>query len=141
MDIQTLSDELILYGIQEQMQDMYIYTFGRETTIYFRQSTRTQLYKKVPLEVAQQLIARFKYLGEMDVGEKRKAQLGAITYAVSDQAQRLRLSTVGDYRGQESMVIRFLHALTNTQLNYFFPEDAVFVQEKIQQEVGLYLFR
>lgn len=75
----------------------------------------------------------------MDVGEKRKAQLGAISYRIEDQEQRLRLSTVGDYRGQESLVIRFLHPLSNIQLDYFFPDDLPLIREKIQ-EAGLYLF-
>jgi competence protein ComGA len=75
----------------------------------------------------------------MDVGEKRKAQLGAITYLLPENKQRLRLSSVGDYRGQESMVIRFLHT-RHQQIGYFYPEDLSVIQEYVQQKVGLYLF-
>lgn len=139
MDIQVLSDELIAYGMAHHMQDLYIYSLGESGDILFRQSTTTEHYRHLPLATIQQLIARFKYLGEMDVGEKRKAQLGAITYQLDDVQQRLRLSSVGDYRGQESMVIRFLHS-TQRQMNYFFPEDLAVIQEQIQQKVGLYLF-
>lgn len=80
LDIQKLSDELIAYGMEHQMQDLYIYSVGEIGKLFFRQSMTTQLYRQLPLAIIQQLIARFKYLGEMDVGEKRKAQLGAITY-------------------------------------------------------------
>lgn len=138
LDIQTLSDELIRYGKEQQMQDLYIYASTEKTSLLFRRHAVKEEYRQVPLATAQQLISRFKYLGQMDVGEKRKAQLGAITYSLKEEVQRLRISTVGDYRGQESMVIRFLYDLTSVE--HFFPEDAKFIQNKIQQKVGLYLF-
>ena len=43
----------------------------------------------------------------MDVGERRKAQLGATTYLIGETKQRLRLSSVGDFQNRESLVIRF----------------------------------
>ncbi|KAF1301921.1 competence type IV pilus ATPase ComGA [Candidatus Enterococcus willemsii] len=140
MDIQTLSDTLISYGKEQHMQDLYLYPVGEETDIIFRRSTQTMVYQTISTDIANQLIARFKYLGEMDVGEKRKAQLGAISYPLDNEKQRLRLSTVGDYRGQESMVIRFLHENQHVKLDYFFPEDVPLIQQKVADEIGLYLF-
>lgn len=98
MTIEELSDELINYGSQHKMQDMYLYLLNEQATIYFRKNSQTVKHKEISNEQAQQLISRFKYLGEMDVGEKRKAQLGAISYLFKEHTQRLRLSTVGDYR-------------------------------------------
>lgn len=140
MTIEELSNHLIAYGRKYQMQDMYIYTAGEEATISFRQSGRIELYKKISADIAQQLISRFKYLGSMDVGEKRKAQLGAITYFIGEEQQRLRLSTVGDYQGKESLVVRFLHPLNTLKLDYFYPEDLPMIEKTIQNIAGLYLF-
>ena len=53
------------------------------------------------------------------MGERRKAQLGAVSYPLGDQLQRLRISTVGDYQGRESLVMRFLYPLTQEHLRYF----------------------
>lgn len=139
--IETISDELIAYGIEKRMQDLYIYFLNESVSIYYRKDQQMIPFEnELSVETAQKLIARFKYLGEMDVGEKRKAQLGAITYPLNVGEQRLRLSTVGDYRGKESLVVRFLHQLEKQQLGYFYPEDVGVIAETIQQKNGLYLF-
>lgn len=139
--IETISDELIAYGVQERMQDLYIYFLNEDASIYYRKDQEMFPFEKdFSVETAQKLIARFKYLGEMDVGEKRKAQLGAITYPLEEGEQRLRLSTVGDYRGKESLVVRFLHSLENQDVGYFFPEDVATIEGAMAQKNGLYLF-
>ena len=83
------------------MQDMYLYLREDKGVIQFRKNQEIASFKEVSPQIAQQLITRFIYLGEMDVGEHRRAQLGAISYPLHDEVQRLRLSTVGDYRGNE----------------------------------------
>lgn len=141
MQIETISDDLIAYGIEERMQDLYIYFLNEKASVYYRKDQQMIPFEdEVSVEVAQQLIARFKYLGEMDVGEKRKAQLGAITYPLPTCQPRLRLSTVGDYRGKESLVIRFLHDFNLQNLGYFCPEDVTLIEKNIYQKNGLYLF-
>ncbi|PDX59999.1 competence type IV pilus ATPase ComGA, partial [Faecalibacterium langellae] len=57
------------------------------------------------------LIGHFKFVAGMMVGEKRRSQLGSCDYDCGDgHLVSLRLSTVGDYRGLESLVIRILHS-------------------------------
>lgn len=141
MQVETISDDLIAYGIEERMQDLYIYFLNEKASVYYRRDQQMiPFINEVSVEVAQQLIARFKYLGEMDVGEKRKAQLGAITYPLPTCQPRLRLSTVGDYRGKESLVIRFLHDFNLQKLGYFCPEDVALIEQHVHEKNGLYLF-
>ncbi|HLQ40469.1 MAG TPA: competence type IV pilus ATPase ComGA [Tetragenococcus sp.] len=140
MPIEELSNQLIEFALKQQMQDMYLYLKKGKATIYFRKNAEMKLFKEVTLLVGQQLISRFKYLGEMDVGEKRKAQLGAISYLIADKVQRLRLSTVGDYQGNESLVVRFLYNLKDEEPAYFFTADTQLLQNEITQHRGLYLF-
>ncbi|KAF1299086.1 secretion system protein E [Enterococcus sp. JM4C] len=137
--IQQLSDELVIEGKIKQVQDVYVLPKGQEYQIIYRRNDQWQVQQQIEESLAEQLISRFKYLGQMDVGERRKAQLGACTYLVNGEVQRLRISTVGNYRQQESLVLRFLHAFGESQLLYFCPE----VLEKIREETnrrGLYLF-
>lgn len=119
MDIQAFSDELIHYGRQERMQDLAILPSGTQMEVIFSKSYLRKTYQVLTNEEAQQLITRFKFLGGMEVGERRKAQLGAVSYPLDDQLQRLRISTVGDYQGRESLVMRFLYPLTQEHLRYF----------------------
>ena len=140
MTIEELSDELINYGREQKMQDMYLYLLNEHAIIYFRKNAQLFKHKELSCEQAQQLILRFKYLGEMDVGEKRKAQLGAISYLIQGYTQRLRLSTVGDYQGNESLVIRFLYNLKQEKPAYFFPQDAELIQKKNSKRKGTISF-
>ena len=52
------------------------------------------------------VISHFKFIAGMNVGEKRRSQLGSCDYQHDGKVSSLRLSTVGDYRGHESLVIR-----------------------------------
>lgn len=140
MDIQGLSDELIHFGAAEAVQDLYIqYQQGRWAAV-FRKGQQLTVYQELEENCAKQLITRFKYLGEMDVGENRKVQLGAISYPLFEGGQqRLRLSVVGDYRTRESLVIRFLHPLKEAAVRYFIPEQQEVLAQAVSRR-GLYLF-
>ncbi|MGM0126088.1 competence protein ComGA [Enterococcus sp. AZ194] len=137
--IQQLSDELVIEGKLKQVQDVYILPKGQEYQLIFRKNDKWRVQQLLDESVAEQLISRFKYLGQMDVGERRKAQLGACTYLVNGEVQRLRISTVGNYRQQESMVLRFLHSFGESQLFYFCPEVLETIREETSRR-GLYLF-
>ena len=137
--VQQLSDEIVAMGKKNQIQDVYVLPKEEQYQLIFRKNNHRQVYQTLEIEEADQLISRFKYLGQMDVGEKRKAQLGACSYLINNEIQRLRISTVGNYRQQESMVLRFLHSFEKDTLLYFFPEVLQRVQEETNHR-GLYLF-
>ncbi|GAA2910241.1 competence type IV pilus ATPase ComGA [Enterococcus pseudoavium] len=147
MEIEQLSNELIEYGFEHQMQDFYLLPRREEYRYFFRRGpcyeykmTNTSLINnELDTATALQLINRFKYLGQMDVSEKRKAQLGAISYSLPHGEQRLRLSTVGDYLQQESLVIRFLHQFGRSPEVYHLPEQLAVIQSQSKRR-GLYLF-
>lgn len=140
MDIQNFSDELIRFGAAEAVQDLYIQYQKERWVAVFRKGQQLQVYRELEETCAKQLITRFKYLGAMDVGENRKVQLGAISYPLSETVQqRLRLSAVGDYRTRESLVIRFLHPLQETNVHYFIPEQKNILEHAVNRR-GLYLF-
>lgn len=60
-------------------------------------------------ESAIQIITYFKYHADMAVSEHRRPQAGAIRYQKS--RVDLRISTVGDFRGRETLVIRIIYPL------------------------------
>lgn len=147
MEIEKFSDELIQYGFEHQMQDLYLLPQGEKYRYFFRRgpfyerknSNLSYVNNELCVVTASQLINRFKYLGQMDVSEKRKAQLGAISYSLPHGDQRLRLSTVGDYLQQESLVIRFLHQFGRSPEIYHLPEQLDTLQKHTKKR-GLYLF-
>ncbi|MFV0560009.1 MAG: competence type IV pilus ATPase ComGA [Enterococcus sp.] len=140
MDTVRLSDEIIFTAIEQKIEDIYFLPSEEGFLLLYRKGAQRELQRVLTDKQGQQLIARFKYLGQMDVAEKRKAQLGAITYNYLENALiRLRLSTVGDYRKRESLVIRILHHLNDRNMHYFFPEELPLLELQTQQR-GLFLF-
>ncbi|OJG77765.1 secretion system protein E [Enterococcus ratti] len=75
----------------------------------------------------------------MDIGEKRKAQLGSLTYIFNEREVRLRLSSVGDYLQRESLVIRLLYDLSEKYFRCFSSTDLQLISERTKKR-GLYLF-
>ncbi len=58
----------------------------------------------------QRIMAYLKYRSNLDISEHRRPQSGALEWEMDPgQKINLRISTVGDYRGQESMVVRFIY--------------------------------
>ncbi|MGC3443877.1 secretion system protein E, partial [Enterococcus faecalis] len=90
-----------------------------EIAISFRTVMQRTLYTQVCAEIGEKLIFHFKFIGGMEVGERRKAQLGATTNLIGETKQRLRLSSVGDFQKRESLEIRFLHRF-GEQAEHFF---------------------
>ncbi|GCF95049.1 secretion system protein E [Enterococcus florum] len=139
MGIKTLSTELIQFGVSHSMQDFYLLPKKTHYEFSFRSGPFFYGRSCVSESVGSQLISRFKYLGQMDVSEKRKAQLGAISYPLAKEIQRLRLSTVGDYQQRESLVIRFLHIFGSSQEVFWLPNQLEVVRRYCRNK-GLYLF-
>lgn len=139
MEIEKLSGDLIRKGCKHGWQDVYILPEDTCYGIYYRVGKKRSLYQKLNSRDAQQLISRFKYLGQMDVGEKRKSQLGAITCSYKGGRQRLRLSTVGDYLQRESLVMRFLFRFGAQAENYALPFQLKQIRRQMDRR-GLYLF-
>ena len=75
MKIKDLANEIIYGGAKNKVQDIYILPYVEDFKVYFRTGKRRTFQKSISLEIGQQLIASFKYLGQMDIGERRKAQL------------------------------------------------------------------
>ncbi|MGX7200881.1 secretion system protein E [Enterococcus plantarum] len=139
MDIKELSLRLIEWGLTEYVQDIYILPTENKVQVFTRKGKHKIIFKELDEEDGEKLIFHFKFIGSMDVGEKRKAQVGAVTYAINQRGIRLRLSTVGDFRQRESLVIRFLHVFGNSQENYFLPKQLMSVRKHIKRR-GLHLF-
>lgn len=139
MDIKQLSINLIKWGTELCVQDIYILPKAHNVQIFTRKGKQRVLFKELSETEGEKLIFHFKFIGGMDIGEKRKAQVGAVSYMVNNEEKRLRLSTVGDFRQRESLVIRFLHRFGSSQENYFLPKQLSIIQKQVKRR-GLHLF-
>lgn len=98
-------------AICQRVSDIYILPGKRRYRLLNLCSGQMQFKQYLDLGDGQQLVTYFKYRGNMAVSEHRRPQTGAMQWLQNDQIIFLRLSSVGDFRGRESLVIRLIYRL------------------------------
>ncbi|MGT2833274.1 competence type IV pilus ATPase ComGA [Streptococcus halotolerans] len=136
--VQDLAKEMIAQAVECEAQDIYIIPRKDDYDVLMRIGDERRFIGTYGYDRMASLISHFKFVAGMTVGEKRRSQLGSCDYDFgNDELVSLRLSTVGDYRGHESLVIRLLYD-GRRHLNYWFNG----MQEMMAtiDSRGLYLF-
>lgn len=90
-------------------------------------------------EEGTKLITYLKYRANMAVSEHRRPQVGAILWQANKQAINLRLSSVGDFKGNESLVIRFIYPLGQLESHQLISQQWTHLEQIINRR-GLVLF-
>lgn len=109
--------------INRRIADLYVLPFKNYYRLMVAEQGQLKLFKEVPQDYACRLIAYLKYRADMAVSEHRRPQLGALTWHCGPEKVNLRLSSVGDYQGRESLVVRFIYQLTDDSYHLLFPEQ------------------
>ena len=135
--VQALAQELISLAKRNGAQDIYFVPKNQVYELHMRIGDERHLIDTYDFEKLGSVISHFKFIAGMNVGEKRRSQLGSCDYKHDDKVSSLRLSTVGDYRGHESLVIRLLHD-QEQELHFWFQN--ITELEKGFRQRGLYLF-
>lgn len=104
--------------IQQRPSDLYLLPFKDYYRFSLAINGKTTTIKEVSGDEGQRFISYLKYRAEMAVSEHRRPQLGAFSLVVDQQKINLRLSSVGDYQGRESLVIRFIYQLATADFNF-----------------------
>jgi len=135
--VQILAQELITLAKKQGAQDIYFIPKEKIYELHMRVGDERHLINTYDFEKLGAVISHFKFIAGMNVGEKRRSQLGSCDYQHGDKVSSLRLSTVGDYRGHESLVIRLLHD-QEQELRFWF-QDLIELEKGFRKR-GLYLF-
>ncbi|HLR92477.1 MAG TPA: competence type IV pilus ATPase ComGA [Atopostipes sp.] len=143
MKIESFAKFLIKSAREYGTSDIHVLPNKVKYGIYFRLSGRMALQYSIDEEEGTRLISYFKYLANLDVGEKRKPQSGSLYYEYRiDAYQDLRLSTITNYQGKESLVIRLLETQDETTLekSTLLPQELNLMKRLIAYKSGLILF-
>ena len=136
--VQELGKKIIAEAVQSRAQDIYIIPKKNSYELYMRIGEERRFIDTYNYQLMANLISHFKFVAGMNVGEKRRSQLGACDYYYEkDKKISLRLSSVGDYRNYESLVIRLLFDGRH-DLKFWF--DGMNLILKEIKGRGLYLF-
>ena len=135
--VQEIAQKIIATAKEKKAQDIYFIPKEKSYELHMRVGDERHLVDSYEFDVLAAVISHFKFVAGMNVGEKRRSQLGSCDYQYGEKLSSLRLSTVGDYRGHESLVIRLLH--DEEQDLHFWFQDLAELGEQYRQR-GLYLF-
>ncbi|MBZ6528243.1 Flp pilus assembly complex ATPase component TadA [Aerococcaceae bacterium DSM 111021] len=133
---------LIQAAVNQEVSDIHILPTKKAYAIHFRTNGRLSLYEEKSIDWGKRLISHFKYLANMDVGEKRRPQSGSTALMIEEENVELRFSTITNVLLYESIVIRVLKAQkrSNNQVITYFPEDIDLLRTLTQRKSGLILF-
>ena len=107
--VQEIAQEIIRSARRKVAQDIYFVPKLDAYELHMRVGDERCKVGSYDFEKFAAVISHFKFVAGMNVGEKRRSQLGSCDYPLENGVVSIRLSTVGDYRGYESLVIRLLH--------------------------------
>lgn len=94
---------------------MYILPKSDCYQVLYHSQVKLMITKDIDKKLGVQMISYLKYQANMAVSEHRRPQIGAMKFSYTNGTVNLRLSTVGDFRGMESLVIRFIYPLESVQ--------------------------
>lgn len=96
--------------------------------------------KQISADLGQRLLSFLKYRANMAVSEHRRPQAGALIWQVSEgETINIRISTVGNFLDQESMVIRFIYTLKDSSYHLLASEQWAKLTDSLIHR-GLFLF-
>lgn len=99
---------LIIKGVESSTSDIHIEPLGEFANIRFRIDGTLRLVKKLKKDIYENLVNKIKLKGDMNIGDKLRAQDGKINFKEVSCQCDLRISTIPTVWG-EKVVIRILY--------------------------------
>ncbi|MHA8110934.1 competence type IV pilus ATPase ComGA [Lactobacillaceae bacterium Melli_B4] len=139
METKAIINELITNAYNDRVADIYILPFNDRYLIKHHSHHQLAVVQNLAQEQGLQLISYFKYHGNMLISDHRRPQLGAMKWVVNEHDCYLRFSTVGDFKGRETLVIRLIYPLATKQASFFKPPQYDRLKQLTSQR-GLIIF-
>lgn len=143
MNIESFARRIIQNAKEFGTSDIHVLPEKNDFGVYFRLNGRMERQYTMKEEEGIRIVSYFKYSASMDVGERRKPQTGSLVYELGEgEKQDLRLSTITNYQGQESLVIRMLETQDEIALekSTFLQDELRWMKRLIDYKSGLILF-
>lgn len=116
MNIKSKIDQIIDYSVSNQVSDVYLLLISnRMYVVKYKEPNRLHPCLELSSDDADKIINLLKFESKMSLSERRRPQLGSFEYEINNQKVNLRISTVVDFNGNESLVIRIIY--NNASLN------------------------
>lgn len=134
MKIKDEALDIIKKAVDLRASDVFFMPKEMGVKIDFRINRGVMNYKTLSIDNGSEIINWFKFSAQMDIAEHRRPQNGSMIFEDNEKKYYLRFSSVGDYLGKESLVIRIIYSLSESR--YFFPEQFE-ILERLSMKRGL----
>ncbi len=132
--VKEIIKKLLVSAIELKASDIFFFPKKESVVVDYRTYSGVIRQRSYSLSEGQEIINFFKYSAQMDIAEHRRPQVGAMIYSLGEKEYYLRLSSLGDFTDQESLVIRIIYGIENSK--YFFDEQFIKL-EKLSTKRGL----
>lgn len=133
-------DKLVQTAIRKRASDILFLPRGEEYVIKLNIRGTVEKFSCIPLTYGLQIINYLKFKADMALSEHRRPQVGS--YLLEEkQGKKVfgRFSSIGDFLGRESLVVRLIYQEKDANEKYFFPERLQNIKKQCQKK-GLVLF-
>lgn len=134
METKELAKEILELAVKNSSSDIFIFPDAEYFEINVRTGEGIKKLKKIDKQEGNELISYFKFIGEMDIAEHRRPQVGALKKEIKKEKVYLRFSSTGNFLNQEALVIRLIYG---TKKNNYFFEDQINELRNLCQKRGL----
>lgn len=140
--IEKLITEMLQDFVTQTATDVYFMPQDSDFEIKILAQNNLKIYRRIPQNFGIQIINYLKFRAGLMLSEHRRPQTGSLVFdglQASNHKVFGRISTVGDFQGKESMVIRLIYQLPLMQDSFFFENQYQFLKQQLQSK-GLILF-
>ncbi|WP_088809932.1 MULTISPECIES: competence type IV pilus ATPase ComGA [unclassified Listeria] len=106
---QLFFDSMLEQCFELRASDLHLHPSITCYLVRIRVSGKLHPLATIPFDLGDKLISFLKFNAQMDIGEKRKPQSGQYERIIKNQTIALRVSTLPNKTGRESMVLRLYH--------------------------------
>lgn len=117
VSVENLAETLLEDAFHLRVSDIHFVPRTFDILVQFRVDHELMVKDILQKDIYTRLLSHFKFLAEMDIGEHRKPQNGAMSIEIKQTVLSLRLSTLPT-ANDESLVIRILPTETSYPLDY-----------------------
>lgn len=137
MTAETMVNNLLTEACTNKISDIYF--LPRENFYHLEAQNSIQNYTVADLTTEETLMIMnyLKFNSGLDVSERRRSQKGSFNFIYQNRNVFIRISSVGDFKNRESMVVRLIYP---QELNAPIDEELIENLLPIAQRKGMMLF-
>lgn len=137
MTAETMVSNLLTEACTNKISDIYFFPRDGFYHLEARNSLQSYTVADLTIEETMAIMNYLKFNSGLDVSERRRAQKGAFNFVYQNRNIFIRISSVGDFKNRESMVVRLIYP---PELNSQIDEGIIEELMPISKRKGMMIF-